>query len=99
MKSKLMLGVNPKAERQQEDFYATDPKALELFLDKLKQDKIYLFNVWECACGQGHLAEVLKKQPFVTYDTNNTAEVLLPRISMIIKNVKRNLNTDEIEVY
>ena len=37
--------------------------------------------------------------PFVTYDTNNTAEVLLPRISMIIKNVKRNLNTDEIEIY
>ena len=36
MKSGLMLGVNPKAERQQEDFYATDPKALELFLDKLK---------------------------------------------------------------
>ena len=70
MKSKLMLGVNPKAERQQEDFYATDPKALELFLDKLKQDKIYLFNVWECACGQGHLAEVLKKQGYLAQATD-----------------------------
>ena len=35
MKSGLMLGVNPNAERQSEDFYATDPKALELFLEKV----------------------------------------------------------------
>lgn len=29
----LLLGVNPKAERQTEDFYATEPKALEIFID------------------------------------------------------------------
>jgi hypothetical protein len=37
MKSGLMLGVNPKAERQKEDFYATEPKALEIFIDKLNE--------------------------------------------------------------
>ena len=46
-------------KREENDFYATDPKALELFLD---QTEIKLTNVWECACGEGHLAEVLKKR-------------------------------------
>lgn len=31
MKSGLMLGVNPDAIRQQEDFYATNPTAINLF--------------------------------------------------------------------
>jgi hypothetical protein len=62
MKSGLMLGVNPNAERQVNDFYATDPKALETFLNKLKEDGIDISHkIWECACGQGHLSEVLKK--------------------------------------
>ena len=55
-----MLGVNPSAERQKEDFYATDPKALKIFIEKLGRDNIKISkNVWECACGMGHLADVL----------------------------------------
>jgi hypothetical protein len=46
-------------ERQENDFYATDPKALEVFLDEVG---IPIGNVWECACGEGHLAEVLKER-------------------------------------
>jgi hypothetical protein len=46
-------------EREENDFYATDPNALEIFLD---QTKIELYNVWESACGEGHLAEVLKQK-------------------------------------
>ena len=62
MKSGLMLWVNPMAERQQEDFYATEPRALQLFLNKLQEDKFELkWNIWECACGQWHLAEELKR--------------------------------------
>lgn len=53
-----MLGVNPNAEREENDFYATNPKALKLFLDifgeKLNEP------VWECSCGMGHLAEELR---------------------------------------
>ena len=41
-------------ERQSEDFYATEPKAAELLLDVVPE----LNNIWECACGQGHLAKV-----------------------------------------
>lgn len=70
MKSGLMLGVNPKAERQTEDFYATDPKALEIFLDKLNKDGINLSSVWEPSCGMGHLAEVLKKNGYLELATD-----------------------------
>jgi hypothetical protein len=45
-----------KHNRDSVDFYATDPIALE----KLLQYEQFS-NVWECACGNGHLAEVLKK--------------------------------------
>lgn len=45
-----------KGEREANDFYATDPKALELLLKEERFSK----NIWECACGAGHLSEVLK---------------------------------------
>ena len=46
-------------DREVNDFYATDPIALEKFLD---ESGIELNNVWECACGEGHLAKVLAKR-------------------------------------
>lgn len=60
MKAGLMLGVNPNAKREENDFYATNPKALILLLDKLKQDEVILNKkIWECACGKGHLSKEL----------------------------------------
>lgn len=71
MKSALMLGVNPNSERQKEDFYATDPNALVLFLEKLNEDNIRLNKqIWECACGQGHLSKVLEKNGFTVLSTD-----------------------------
>lgn len=52
------LGASSHAseQRQREDFYATDPQAIEMLL------KLETFNnVWEPACGMGHISEVLKK--------------------------------------
>ncbi len=42
-------------DRQKNDYYATEPKAMELLLE------VETFNsdVWECACGEGHLSKVL----------------------------------------
>ena len=59
----VMLGASNHSEKEREnnDYYATDPHALEIFLDKLKEDKINLHSdIWECACGQGHLSKVLE---------------------------------------
>lgn len=43
-------------ERQSEDYYATEPKAVELLLDLEDFSQLY---VWECAAGQGHLSEAM----------------------------------------
>lgn len=53
------LGASNHAleERQKEDYYATDSKAAELLLE-VEPD---LDNIWECACGEGHLAKVFDK--------------------------------------
>jgi len=71
MKSGLMLGVNPKTIRQNEDFYATNPKALKLFLDKIGQDGFEIQGrIWECACGQGHLSKELKRNKYNVKSTD-----------------------------
>lgn len=42
--------------RETHDYYATDPKAVDLLLQLETFDK----NIWECACGEGHISNVLK---------------------------------------
>ncbi|MCM1221586.1 MAG: NAD(P)-dependent oxidoreductase [Lachnospiraceae bacterium] len=56
-KTFLTLGAskNPKSPREKLDFYATDPKAMELLLEKEK-----FSEVWECAVGECHIASVLE---------------------------------------
>lgn len=43
-----------ECERQAEDYYATDPLAAKLLLEVMPE----LNNIWECSCGEGHLAKV-----------------------------------------
>lgn len=54
------LGASNHAleERQMEDYYATEPKAAELLLEVEPN----LMNIWECACGEGHLAKVFEEK-------------------------------------
>ena len=53
------LGASNHVEhdRAEHDYYATDPKAAELLLEVEPN----LDNIWECACGEGHLAKVFEK--------------------------------------
>lgn len=53
-------------DREQHDYYATDPNALELIIDKLDLAD----NVWECACGGGHLSTVLKDHGYNVTSTD-----------------------------
>lgn len=69
----VMLGASNHSEKEREnnDYYATDPKALEIFLNKLKEDGIKLHNyIWECACGEGHLSKVLEKHGHKVWSTD-----------------------------
>lgn len=72
--SSLGARVDALSEREPTDFYATDPKALEVFLETLKQDGIALpRKICEPACGMGHLSEVLKSHGYEvdSYDLHN----------------------------
>lgn len=46
-----------KGTREENDYYATDPIAAKLLLDV----ELQLNNIWECACGEGHLAKIFAK--------------------------------------
>lgn len=53
-------------EREENDFYATDPSAIDDLLKYETFDK----NIWECAVGQGHLAERLKQHGYTVECTD-----------------------------
>lgn len=58
-------------DREINDYYATDPNSLKIFLKALKRDNIKLNNnIWECACGQGHLSRVLEDNNYNVYSTD-----------------------------
>ena len=58
-------------ERETNDYYATDPHSLEIFLDKLDKDGIKLHkSIWECACGEGHLSKILKDKGYDVYSSD-----------------------------
>lgn len=67
-----MIGspVGALGVRQEHDYYATDPSALASLLKQKQLPRV----VYECACGAGHLAEVLKGQGH-----NVVATDLVPR--------------------
>lgn len=50
-------GISKTAVRETHDYYATDPKAIKLLL----KHEIFSKNIWEPACGEGNLSEVLKQ--------------------------------------
>lgn len=47
-------------EREKNDYYATDPVALELLLEL----ESFSNNIWEPAAGEGHLSNVLKNKGY-----------------------------------
>lgn len=53
-------------ERQNEDYYSTDPLAI----DYLLQHESFDNHIWECACGNGNLSERLKEHGYNVYSTD-----------------------------
>lgn len=54
--------------REENDYYATDPIAIDVLLNEgnVKFHK----NIWECACGEGHLSERLKQYGYNVLSTD-----------------------------
>lgn len=79
-------------EREKNDYYATDPKAIDMLLEH----ETFSEFVWECACGEGHMSDALKQGghwvassdlvdrgyqgtkiiDFLTYNTLNTTDII-----------------------
>lgn len=53
-------------EREKDDYYATDPIAIDKLLTVERLNE----NVWECACGAGHLSERLKEHGYNVKSTD-----------------------------
>ena len=53
------LGASNHVDHKREinDYYATDPKTIHPLFEKEEFNR----NIWECACGEGHLSEEIKK--------------------------------------
>lgn len=62
------LGASNHTEKEREsnDYYATEPKAVELLLAEEKFSPV----IWECACGEGHLSKVLEQHGFEVISTD-----------------------------
>lgn len=59
-------GISRTAIREENDFYATDPRAME----ELLKYETFNNNIWEPACGEGNLSEVLIKHGYEVLSTD-----------------------------
>ena len=59
-------GISKTAVREENDYYATDPKAIHYLLKYETFNK----NIWECACGEGNLSKPLKEQGYNVFSTD-----------------------------
>ena len=62
----LGASSHSKDERENRDYYATDPVAMELLL----AEETFARKVWEPACGEGHLAKVLEAHGYAVLSSD-----------------------------
>ena len=54
------------ADAEEHDYYATEPRAVELLLEQEQ----FAREIWEPACGEGHISEVLRKNGYTVYSSD-----------------------------
>jgi len=60
------VGFNVKYDREKDDFYPTPSEATQALLDREKFEG----NIWECACGDGAMSEVMIKNGYEVYSSD-----------------------------
>lgn len=55
-----------QTEREKHDYYATSPEAVEMLLGLENFNK----NIWEPACGEGHISKVLEEHGHIVLSTD-----------------------------
>lgn len=56
-----LAGGNSSSKREENDFYATNPETLKLFLYEFWKDNSFEGDILKPACGQGHISKTLKE--------------------------------------
>lgn len=54
------------AQAEKHDYYATEPRAVELLLEQEE----FTPYVWECACGEGHMSKILESHGYKVLSTD-----------------------------
>jgi hypothetical protein len=66
-KALSIVGSSRKnGEREKDDFYPTPSWVVEELLKR----ETFIGNIWECACGEGDISEVLKKNGYQVYSSD-----------------------------
>lgn len=66
-----MLGMNTvwhPEEREPNDFYGTDPRAVRILMERLQVPKDMI--IYECACGAGNLSKELESMGYSVLSTD-----------------------------
>jgi len=61
-----MAGHNLNNDRQKDDFYPTPPDAIYPLLEREKFEG----EIWECACGDGAISNILKEYNYNVYSSD-----------------------------
>mgnify|MGYP003670466732 FL=1 len=60
------IGDGKPEKRQKDDFYPTPPEATYSLLDKEQ----FTGEIWECACGNGAISNILKEKNYNVYSSD-----------------------------
>lgn len=56
-----LAGAQSTTNKAENDFYATDPKTVDIFMQRARKDGLFSdmvgHTIWECACGDGNIAK------------------------------------------
>ena len=78
-------GISHTTIREENDYYATDSRAIDYLLEYETFDK----NIWECACGEGNLSKPLKEYGYNVYSTDLIDRGYQDEILDFLKNNKK----------
>ena len=91
------LGASSHADhdREQHDYYATEPKAVRLLLEIEKFEG----TIWECACGEGSLSEEMKRLGYEVYSSDlvnrgygEQLDFLSDKIELVLSSTNKTIN-------
>ena len=70
-------------DRAEADYYPTPPETTQALMDR----ELFVGNVWECACGDGRMAEVIKQfNPIIATDLRTDLGYGLGGIDFLLEN-------------